>query len=120
MTRVWNSGDKKSFVKHKRNVPYETEKKKSGLLTNTVSWKAKIIIFNSNEIENLKHPHRVERPRKKFNAARGILQNKDQNKTLGNLNFFLFFFLFHCLWSLVFCSFQTEVFTMGTQSFRVR
>lgn len=60
------------------------QKKKSGLLTNTVSQKAKIIIFNSNEIEKLKHPYSVERPRKKFYAVCGSLQNKDQNKTLGN------------------------------------
>lgn len=77
-------------MKHKGNVPYETEKK-SGLPTNTESWKAKIIIFNSNELEKLRHPHRIVRPRKKFNAVYGILQNKDQNKTLGNLNFFFYF-----------------------------
>lgn len=98
-------------MEHKGNVPYET--KKNGLPTNTESWKAKIIIFNSNELEKLRHPHRIVRPRKKFNTVYGILQNKDQNKTLGNLNFF---FLFHCLWSLVSCSFKTEVFTVGQSS----
>lgn len=49
MTGVWNSGDKKLFVKQKRNVPIEIGKING--LQKPVSWEAKIIIFNSKEIE---------------------------------------------------------------------